>query len=510
MNWPRGWFWPLLIGLNFLLHAPFFNRPPSSIHVWRQCNTLAVARNFYEEDMNILRPRVDRRNDTDGVTGMQFPSYEWAVAGSYKLFGFHEALPRLINWLIYMAGVVAFYLLVRQISGRAWLGAVGAWCMAWSPELFYHGINALPDILALTASIAGLYWFGQWRTTQKPGNLVLSMLAITLAGLTKLQFLAVGFPIAVFVVQDILKRRLGWAQLLQLAGFAVVTVAVPLAWYAYALRLIEASGLADFGIEFRPATDAATALNIIRKNLISDLPELLVGYGTLGLLLAGLWFLARRTPVRHPWFLPLLVWGLGVSAYYFIELAQMKLHTYYLMPLLPLLLLIAVWGAAQLASIPRARPWLLAFLLFQPLWATIRIDWGRWLHHSPDVAPELFNPVTRAQLEAATPANVRCLVGPDNSGCISLYYLHKKGFGFGTAADLLAPTASGQLYIESCITKGARYLYTNDSTVLTHPTLQRYLGRQLNQTGAFRVLELRHPAVSTAALSPVIQPVQRQ
>ncbi|RSK35285.1 ArnT family glycosyltransferase [Hymenobacter metallilatus] len=491
MGWPRNWFWPLLIGLNFILHAPFFNRPPSSIHVWRQCNTLAVARNFYEEDMNILRPRVDRRHDTNGVTGMQFPSYEWLVAGSYKMFGFNEAWPRLINWLLYMAGVVAFYGLVREISGRSWLGAVGAWCMAWSPELFYHGINALPDILALSASVAGLYWFVRWRATRRPGLLVLSLLAITLAGLTKLQFLAVGFPIAVLVVQDVLKRRLAWQQLLQLAGFAVIAVAVPLAWYAYALRLIKTSGLDDFGIEFRPATDIATALRIIQKNLISDLPELLLGYGTLGLLLAGLWYLVRRAPVRHPWFWPLLVWSMGIGAYYFIELAQMRLHTYYLMPLLPLWLLLATWGAAQLEQLPRARPWLLALLLVQPVWAVIRIDWGRWLHHSPDVAPELFNPATRAELEAATPANTLSLVGPDNSGCIDFYYLHKKGFGFSRTDDLLTTMPSGQPYILHCITKGAHYLYTNDSTVLAHPALQPYFGKQLRQVGAFRVVELR-------------------
>ena len=47
--------------------------------------------------MNILQPRVDRRNATNGVTGMQFPSYEWLVAGGYQLFGFHEALPRLLT-----------------------------------------------------------------------------------------------------------------------------------------------------------------------------------------------------------------------------------------------------------------------------------------------------------------------------------------------------------------------------------------------------------------------------
>jgi hypothetical protein len=323
---PR-WFWPVLLGLNFLLHAPFFRLPPASIHVWRQSNTMAVARNFYEEGMNILKPRVDRRNDTDGITGMQFPSYEWVVAGSYHLFGFHEWLPRFINWLLYMAGVVAFYELVRRISGADWLGAVGAWCLAWSPEMYYHGINALPDILALAASIAGLLWFVRWRETGKPGTLVLSLAAVALGGLTKLQFLVVGFPIAVFVVRDLLTRRLAWSQLAQLAVYAVLAVGVPLAWYAYALKLIETSGLADFGLEIRPATDLATGLGILKRNLLSDWTEMLLGYGAVGLLLVGLWRLLRHAPVRHPWFWPGVAWSLALAAYYLIELRQMQAHT---------------------------------------------------------------------------------------------------------------------------------------------------------------------------------------
>lgn len=234
---PR-WFWPVLIGVNFLFHVSFFNLPPVSVHVWRQCDTMAVARNFYEEGMNILEPRVDSRKTTNGITGMQFPSYEWVVAGSYHLFGFHEVLPRLINWLFYMAGVVAFYHLVRRISGQVWLAAVGAWGLAWSPEFYYHGANALPDILALTSSIAGLLWFVRWRESRQMSWLVLSLAAVTLGGLTKLQFLVVGFPIAVFVVRDLLQRRYSGRECLLLVGYAVLAVGVSLAWYAYALEAV--------------------------------------------------------------------------------------------------------------------------------------------------------------------------------------------------------------------------------------------------------------------------------
>jgi hypothetical protein len=487
---PR-WFWPLLIGLNFVLHAPAFWLPPTSVHVWRQCDTMAVARNFYEENMNILQPRVDKRADTNGITGMQFPSYEWLVAGSYYVFGFHEALPRVINWFIYLAAIIAFYHLVKQVSGSIWLSGIGAWCLTWSPELYYHGVNALPDVLALTASIAGLFWFGRWRECKHPGYLGLSLLGVTLGGLTKLQFLVVGFPIAVWVIRDVLQRRYAVTDFILLTLYAAVSICLSLSWYAYAVHLIKTSGLTNFGIELRPAANVAVGLAIIKRNLLSDLPELLLGYGTLGLLLVGLWRLAKHAPVAHPWFMPGLVWGLALAAYYFIELRQMEGHTYYMLPFLPVLLLLATWGAAWLGQFPKARVWLLLLLIIQPVWAFARVNYGRWLTRDPDVAPELFNPVTRAQLEAATPANALCLVGPDNSSCIDFYFLHKKGFGFEWSGLLVEPQPDGRLYLADCIAHGVSYLYTNDSAILKDKRVQPYLGRKVTQVGSFSVWELR-------------------
>jgi hypothetical protein len=490
---PR-WFWPLLIGLNFVLHLPAFRLPPVALHVWRQCNTMAVARNFYEEDMNILKPRVDRRNDTDGVTGMQFPSYEWVTALGYKAMGFHEAWPRVLNWLIYMAGVVAFYGLVKQVSGQAGAAALGAWCFAWSPEMYYHGANALPDVLALTASVAGLYWFSRWRAQPRPLTLLLSLLAVTLGGLTKLQFLAVGFPIAVFVVRDLLQRRYTGVQLAQLLCYAVVAVGVPLLWYRYALELIKTSGLADFGLEFRPADSLSAAAAIMGHNLVSDVPEVLLGYVPLALLLAGVWRLFRGPATRQAWFLPGLAWALALAAYYFIELRQMKHHTYYMMPLLPVLLLLATWGGAWLWNFRRARTWVLVLLLVQPALTFARISLPRWLHNGPEELAELFPAATRAELEAATPRGPLCLVGPDDSGCIAFYMLHKKGFGFDRPEQLLEATASGKPYVATCIDRGARYLYIRDTTVVRDARLQPYLHHKLKQVGLFSVWSLQPAA----------------
>jgi 4-amino-4-deoxy-L-arabinose transferase-like glycosyltransferase len=488
------WFWPVLIGVNFLLHIPFFQLPPVSAHVWRQSDTMAVARNFYEEGMNILEPRVDSRYATTGITGMQFPSYEWLVASSYHVFGFHEVLPRLINWLIYMAGIVVFYHLVRLISGRSWLGGVGAWCMAWSPDFYYHGANALPDVLALTASMAGLLWFVQWRAKRKGLLLFLSLLAVTLGGLTKLQYQIVGFPIAFFVVRDLLQRRYSWRELLQLVTYAIVSVGVSLSWYAYALHLMDTSGLSNFGLEMRPALDVATGLRIVKRNLLSDWPEVFLGYGAVILLVVGLWRFLRRSPTQHAWFGPGLTWGLALIAYYIIELSQMRGHTYYMFPLLPVLLLVAVWGVAWLARFPKAKPLVLILLIIQPVWAYTRVNYTRLQRQDLDVAAELLNPATRATLEQATPPGALCVVGPDPSSCIDFYFLHKKGFPFAGSSQLLDTTATGRLRLADFVARGARYLYTNDSLIVKDPQIQLYLEKHVKQVGDFGVWKLRgHP-----------------
>ena len=491
---PR-WFWPVLLGLNFLAHLPFFGIPPKGTHSWRQCNTMAVARNFYEEDMNIMRPRVDQRGTSNGVTGMQFPAYEWTVAVTYHVFGFHETLPRVVNWLIFVGGVVACYALARLLSGSAWIGAVTAWSLAWSPELYYHSVNALPDVLALSASIGGLYFFLRWyRASSDPVAYWLSVALLTLGGLTKLQYLAVGAPIAVLVLRDLWLSRLNWrARGVALAVLAATTVGLPLAWYARATRLIKETGLADFGLELRPADSWTAALNILRENVFSDLPLLLVGVTGFVLLLLGLLALARDGRTRRFWFAPLLGWAIILAIYHLIELSQMEMHQYYMMPYLPLLMLTVALGASWLLRRKHGAVTLAVLLALQPVAAAVRVIPSRWGSGARGIPRELYYPASRAALTNAVPDTTLCLVGPDLSSCRYFYFLHKKGFSFPLTTDLFVPKPHGGTLLDSAVRYGARYLYTDDSLLLEHPQMRPYLGPEIKRVGSFRVLELRRP-----------------
>ncbi|TGE13065.1 hypothetical protein [Hymenobacter elongatus] len=245
-------------------------------------------------------------------------------------------------------------------------------------------------------------------------------------------------------------------------------------------------------IEVRPAESFAKGAAIVWHNLLSDWPELLLGYGSTGLLLLGGVYVLRRPSRRHEWFWPVVVWSIGLAIYYVLELHQMEGHTYYMLPLLPVLLLLAAVGSEWLRRLHRWH-WLLALLLVaQPVWACLRVV-PRWAKGPKDVPAELYYPATRTVLENAVPNDALCLVGPDESGCKFFYFLHKKGFGLDVAEQLDYPTPEGQPYVAACIARGARYLYLSDSTLLTQPRLAPYVGKRIARVGTIQVLELRLP-----------------
>ena len=477
-------FLTVTITLTVLAHLFFLDMPPRSHHVWRQCNTLAVARNFYEEDMNILRPRVDRRQDTDGVTGMQFPSYEYILALQYKVFGEYNIIHRLTSLLIFILGLWGMYNLTELLFNNRLYAAIATWTLCWSPLMFYHSINALPDVLALSASIWGLYGYVKWQRDKRVTNLLISLFGLTLAGLTKLQFLAVGFPIAIWVFQSIKKKEYSTKNYIQLGILGIVSVSIPVAWYIYANHLIDISGLHDFVISFRPVDNLADGLSIMKRNIIQDFPEFILNYAGFILLLLGLYALVKYKLYKHTLFPAITIWALGLIAYHIIELHQMQHHQYYMMVYLPMLVLMVAAGAGYLLK-KNQTVILIILLIAQPFLAAVRVIPARWMNEDKAVPVEFQNAEMLKELQNAVPDDALIMAGPDASGCIYFYFLHKKGFGI-EKPELLDEQPT---YIANCTKKGAKYLYTNN-TYIKQLVTDEGLGTEMKQVGEFTIFKL--------------------
>ena len=432
--------------------------PPRGTHVWRQCITLAVARNFYQEDMNILRPRVDRREDQEGVTGMQFPSYEYAVAVGYKVFGDQDWVARLVQFLFFSLSIWGFFRLVRILTDSAMLAALAAWLYSWSPELFYHGINALPDILALGASLWGFYFLFRYLKQEQWWQLAIGVFVLILAGATKIQYLAVGGGILVAWLLKI--NRTGWKTRdfgLLLAG--VIILCVSALWYFYAVALTKSSGLAEFGLHFRTFPALTDVVRILHINLQMDVPETLLGFGTFGAFVIGVYHVLSRKLWATETGMILSGWFLVLLVYHMLELSQMEVHQYYMIPHIPIMMMVAGFGLIRIFR-SKWKPLALAVLVAAPILAGVRIIPARWMDRTL-VHPSLYDEQTRSEIIEQIPKGKLAITGSDRSNCVYMYYLRTKGFGFNEDWPLDKPFGGNETRIENFVLRGAEVLVSD-------------------------------------------------
>lgn len=439
--------------LNALFHLPFINEPPRSRHVWRQTFTLSVARNFFREDMNILKPRVDNRGSTDGVTGMQFPLYEYGLACFYKIFNEHNWVNRMYALLISSIGIAFIFLWILNWTGNYIYAFTAAWLFTWSPEIFYQGFNALPDILSLAATAGALFFAFKFKKENTSLYIVFSMFFFLVAGLTKLQFLMSGV-VWIFILLS-RETKVKEKMVIVFSGIAVVSLTI--AWYLHAVQMIQSSGLNEVGLEFRPLQNFNDAIATITHNLVSDIPELLCGYATLIFIATGLIFFIRFKKYKNVNFYFLLSWLLLFIVYYITELSQMDEHNYYLLPILPLLIVAGVYGAGNIYKFNKSI--FLLLIVAQPVLTSIRIIPSRWIGEDKEVPAEFMNDDLRKSLMNFTKPEERIVIVGDNSNCIWLYFLERKGFSVHDKKDL---NADGKNSLSNLIFSNVTGIYSRE------------------------------------------------
>lgn len=485
----RRYYKKVLLGillLNILTHLPFIHLPPCSIHVWRQCNTLAVARNFYEESNNIFQPRVDRRYDSDGVTGMQFPAYEWGLAQIYRITGEQYFIQRSYSLIISCVTLLFVFLFFFRYRGDPLLGLSAAWFLCWSPEWFYQGFNALPDILAFCTGVAALAFYAGWAVRKTTPQFAASVFMLTIAGLIKIQYGIFGILMCSLIGYQYYKKLMSRKHLIHWILSGVGSLFVVTGWYTYANHLILTSGLYDYVLQLRPVTDLQEASMIIKKNLISDFPELLFSFAGTLLVVIGL-FSYFRPDNRKKWiaipaFLFFIVW-------YVLMLEQMKVHQYYLLPVL-LLALFPVLNGVKWMVDTNKKSILWIILAAMPVVAMIRILPARWMKDDLGIRPEFSNTQQREELVNAVPANDKVITVPDESGCIWLYFLHKKGFSYQDQSLFTEKNNAGETIFEEYVRRGAKWIYVPTGFWQEHQLTPPSRLQQTQQTGEISLYKI--------------------
>lgn len=475
---PGKKFLPVLLLLVVLTHLPFMKLPAVGNHVWRQCNTLAVAKNYADGSMNLLEPRVDKRFETSGITGPQFPAYEYILACMYRSMGFSEYYHRWLSLIFTLLSVWGMHKVILHHTGNLLHANMGAVFLAFAPEMYFHGINAVPDVMALCCLLWGWYAALCWLQAFSWKSVLCATSLLALAGMIKLQFLMAGLPIAIGFLMNSSKPGKAWLQVVVMGFFVAV---LSFSWYVYAAYLVKTYGLHEFVHAMRHARSWGEALDILGQNLFSDIPETWVGYVFLPFLLAGIY----KSLAIWRKYLPVMAYGAGCLLFYFLVQYQFIHHGYYAIVFMPLLAFVVARGAGFILQ-SRFAPWVF-ILAIAPVWAWVRIAPNNWMPGTYRVPDEFVNPDQAALLRKNNDTTERWIVGPDKSGCVYFYYTGTKGYPWDTAIE--TPITISQYH-----GRGAVGFVTDqpellkDSSLTYAPGYKLKLEKKVGNIGWYRIM----------------------
>jgi len=132
---------------------------------------------------------------------------------------------------------------------------------------------------------------------------------------------------------------------------------------------------------------------------------------------------------------------------------------------------------------------ILLVLIAQPILAGIRIIPARWGKQDLGIPQEFANQEQLNRLQKSIPEGELVIAGPDESGCIYLYFLHAKGFGFEHSGQL-SEDINQESTLQNYIDRGASYLITSDDATINDEAVKKCIDKEVAVENNFHVFKL--------------------
>jgi len=212
---------------------------------WRQTDTASIARNFYEEDFNILHPRVNWRGDTEGFVESEFPIYSFLIASFYKISGkVNDSAGRILSLLFSLGTAITLYLFVLRIFDRR-TAVLSYLFFMLSPLSIYYSITFMPDSMMIFFYLQSLYLFYRWVYDNKSIFWISSCGSLAISLLIKPTAIFVFIPMLAILWEKEGKKFISGKRPVIL--YLVLASAPSILWYLHAYKLFMITDL-SFGI----------------------------------------------------------------------------------------------------------------------------------------------------------------------------------------------------------------------------------------------------------------------
>lgn len=338
-------FWIVMFGL---LRLYGIAQPPLEVaHNWRQTNVAMVARNFLEVDNNILFPRIDIAGQKSGITGMEFPLFNYLIYLLSLIFGYQHWYGRLINLVVTSIGTFYFYKIIRQSFSEKL--AFNATFILLVSLWFAYGRKIMPDTFSMSLVMAGS-WYGLNYLVQVRGfkNLLLYTILVLAGILSKLPsgYVLVIFAPLLFCPNIAVRRKIIFVSL-----SAIIVLATALYYFGWMPYLVERYGFWYYYMG-KPFGQGA-------REIWENLPQTLGRFYETALHFIGFAFFVIGIIIailhHNKKLLIVLVLTFAAFAVFIIRAGfAFPHHSYYIVPFVPVMALVAGYGV----SIINNRKWM--------------------------------------------------------------------------------------------------------------------------------------------------------
>lgn len=198
----------IIIALVFRLYR--IDNPIADWHSFRQADTASVTRQYLRNGLNLLVPRYHDISTTQsglfnpkGYRFVEFPIFNLIHFGLFKYIGVYslEVWGRMVSVIASLFSLYIIYLL-----GKRYLGILGGYIAAFYfavlPFNVYFSRVILPEPLAVTFALAGVWLFLTYTDKNELIRLILSAFFFSLALLIKPFTLFFTFPLLILVVKE--------------------------------------------------------------------------------------------------------------------------------------------------------------------------------------------------------------------------------------------------------------------------------------------------------------------
>lgn len=455
---PLGARLALAAGLSLAVHLVGISSPVTDYHHHRQANTAAIARNYRDDGLRFLHPRINWAGPDRGRAATEFPLYMYLTGALWDLFGLGEIWGRILSAL-FSAATAAFLLVFLE----GWIGAraafFGSLLFSLIPVEVFFGRTVQPEALALFCTVAALLAFDRYlraRTDGRPGPAAGFWCAAWACA-----SLAIGHKIPYAYLLGVL-AVLAWARqgrraardLGSWALFPLTALAV-FAWYRYA-----SSGTYVVPTEkrqFLALLEYHRLPYFVFFQFFSRFPELGVGWPGMVLWAAGVkTLLQREGPERS-----FLLGYLGcVAAYVGAGGNYIHAHDYTALPWAPVNAALLGLGlealldrAESLApqTRSRARAALAALLAAVPVYTAVRIK--HWYGVKDRFLLSAAGPVSRI----SAPEDL--FLCNERAESLLLYYIRRNGW----SADITELKEPPLDWLARWSSRGAKFYMTRRS-----------------------------------------------